>query len=154
MIPVRVLAVRIVGTRVDAGLRGQGCDAPVRTCLTFNSSAHVLIRSGIAESISNDKAMEILQEAKAAGLAQTGDNVREDISYMCNCCGCCCGMMRSIKKYSIYDGIVPSSFRAPGWSAGGCWDTLIRVFVHCFHWLPSVHWIFLLHIVQIQSWLP
>lgn len=56
--------------------------------------------------------MEIFEEAKAAGLAQTGDNVREGISYMCNCCGCCCGMMRGIKPYSIYDGIVPSSWMA------------------------------------------
>ena len=107
-----VVAVSLCPCRIDAGLRGEGCEAPVRTCLTFNGSAVSLARSGIGEIISNDEAMEILEEAKASGLAQTGDNVREDLSYMCNCCGCCCGMMRSIKKYSIYDGIVPSNWLA------------------------------------------
>jgi len=106
------VAVSLCPCRIDAGLRGEGCDAPVRTCLTFGSAAVTLTRSGLAETISNDEAMVILEEAKAAGLAQTGDNVREDVSFMCNCCGCCCGMMRSIKRYDIYDGIVPSNWLA------------------------------------------
>lgn len=106
------VAVSLCPCRIDASLRGDGCDAPTRTCLTFGSAADNLVRSGLAEAISTDEAMEILSEAKAAGLAQTGDNVKEEISYMCNCCGCCCGMMRSIKKYDIYDGIVPSNFVA------------------------------------------
>jgi ferredoxin len=112
VLSAETVAVSLCPCRIDAGLRGEGCNAPARTCLTFGTAAVTLARSGLAETISNDEAMEILQEAKAAGLAQTGDNVREDLSYMCNCCGCCCGMMRSIKKYSIYDGIVPSNWLA------------------------------------------
>jgi Pyruvate/2-oxoacid:ferredoxin oxidoreductase delta subunit len=106
------VAVSLCPCRSDARYRGEGCDAPTRTCLTFGTSAQVLARSGIAEIITTDEAMEILVEAKAAGLAQTGDNVREDVSYLCNCCGCCCGMMRSIKQYDIYEGIVPSNWVA------------------------------------------
>ncbi|MDJ0924151.1 MAG: 4Fe-4S dicluster domain-containing protein [Acidimicrobiia bacterium] len=106
------VAVSLCPCRIDAGLRGEGCDAPIRTCLTFNTAAITLSRSGLAEVITNEEAMGILEEAKAAGLAQTGDNVRESVGYMCNCCGCCCGMMRSIKKYDIYDGIVPSNYLA------------------------------------------
>ncbi len=106
------VAVSLCPCRTDAGLRGESCGAPVRTCLTFGTSAQVLVRSAIAEAITNDEAMVILEDAKAAGLAQTGDNVRNDISYLCNCCGCCCGMMRSIKRYAIYDGIVPSNWLA------------------------------------------
>ncbi len=108
----RAVAVSLCPCRTDASLRGEGCEAPTRTCLTFNGAADNLVRSGIAEPISNEEALEILGVAKEAGLAQTGDNVRNSVSYMCNCCGCCCGMMRSIKKYSIYDGIVPSNFVA------------------------------------------
>jgi ferredoxin len=106
------VAVSLCPCRTDAKFRGEGCEAPIRTCLTLNGAATTLARSGIAEMISNDDAMAILEEAKAAGLAQTGDNVREDLSYICNCCGCCCGMMRSIKKYEIWDGIVPSNWLA------------------------------------------
>jgi len=106
------VAVSLCACRTDAGWRGEGCDAPTRTCLTFGSAADNLVRQGIAEPIDNDEALEILVEAKAAGLAQTGDNVRNSVSYLCNCCSCCCGMMRSIRKYDIYDGIVPSNFVA------------------------------------------
>ena len=106
------VAVSLCPCRQDAGFRGEGCGAPTRTCLTFGGAANNLVRSGIAEPITNEQALEILSEAKAAGLAQTGDNVRNSVSYMCNCCGCCCGMMRSIKKYDIYEGIVPSNFVA------------------------------------------
>jgi ferredoxin len=72
----------------------------------------MLERAGLAEAISTDEAMGILTDAKAAGLAQTGDNVQEHPSYICNCCGCCCGMMRSIKQFGIYDGIVSSNWIA------------------------------------------
>ncbi len=106
------VAVSLCPCRTEAALRGQGCDAPTRTCLTFGTSAHLLMRAGIAEPITNDEAMEILEEAKAAGLAQTGDNVRNEVSYLCNCCGCCCGMMTAIKRFNIYDGIVPSNWIA------------------------------------------
>ncbi len=105
-------AVSLCPCRTDAHLRGEGCDAPIRTCLTFGGAAEMLTRSGIAESITRDEAMQILQEAKAAGLAQTGDNVREEVDYICNCCGCCCGMMRTIKQHGIYDGIVASNWMA------------------------------------------
>ena len=106
------VAVSLCPCRHVARLRGEGCDAPIRTCLTFGNAARTLTRSGIGEAISNDEAMSILEEAKAAGLAQTGDNVQEDISYLCNCCGCCCGMMRSIRRFGIPHGIVPSNWVA------------------------------------------
>ena len=106
------VTVSLCPCRTDAGFRGEGCDAPVRTCLTFGAAARMLASAGIAEPISNDEAMDILREAKDAGLAQTGDNVRESVSYLCNCCGCCCGMMRAVKQYSIYEGIVPSNWIA------------------------------------------
>lgn len=106
------VTVTLCPCRADARLRGEGCDAPIRSCLSFGTAAKMLARSGIGEAITNEEAMEILEEAKAAGLAQTGDNVREGITYMCNCCGCCCGMMRAVKQYSIYDGIVPSNWLA------------------------------------------
>ncbi|MGZ8783935.1 MAG: 4Fe-4S dicluster domain-containing protein [Acidimicrobiia bacterium] len=106
------VAVSLCPCRTDATLRVEGCDAPTRTCLTLGNSAEVMVRAGLAEAITNAEAMEILEEAKAAGLAQTGDNVRNQVSYLCNCCGCCCGMMRGIKRFSIYDGIVPSNWMA------------------------------------------
>ena len=87
----RSVAVSLCPCRTHVELIGQGCGKPTRTCLTFGGAADALVRSGLAEPISNEEGLEILQLAKSAGLAQTADNVKHGITYMCNCCGCCCG---------------------------------------------------------------
>ena len=106
------VAVASCPCRQHARLAGRGCDAPLRTCLSFGPAADALVRAGIAEKISNDEGLHILAESKVAGLAQTADNVQQGVTYMCNCCGCCCGMMRSIKRFGIFNGIVSSNWIA------------------------------------------
>ncbi|MEZ5142930.1 MAG: 4Fe-4S binding protein [Acidimicrobiales bacterium] len=106
------VAVSLCPCRHDARLAGTACDAPLRTCLTFGDVADSLVRAGIAEAITNDEAMDIVAECKAAGLAQTADNVQEGVRYICNCCGCCCRMMTSIKRFGIPTGIVTSNWLA------------------------------------------
>jgi ferredoxin len=106
------VAVALCPCRHHARLVGRGCDKPLRTCLSFDGAAESLVRVGLAEPITNDEALELLEECKAAGLAQTADNVQQGITYMCNCCGCCCGMMRSMKRFGIPNGIVSSNWLA------------------------------------------
>ena len=108
----RSVAVSLCPCRTHAELIGEGCGKPTRTCLTFNGAADALVRAGIAEPISNEEGMEILQLAKSSGLAQTADNVKHGVSYMCNCCGCCCGMMQSIRRHGITGSIVSSNWVA------------------------------------------
>ena len=106
------VAVSLCPCRTHAGLLDKACDAPVRTCLSFDGAAEALIRADLAEPISNQEGLAILAESKAAGLAQTADNVQQQISYLCNCCGCCCGMMQAIRSAGLHDAIVPSNWIA------------------------------------------
>jgi NAD-dependent dihydropyrimidine dehydrogenase PreA subunit len=106
------VAVSLCPCRHHAQLLGKGCDAPLRTCLSFGGAAEALIRAGISERVSNEEGLAILAEAKAAGLAQTADNVQEDVTYLCNCCGCCCGMMQAIRTAGITNAIVSSNWVA------------------------------------------
>jgi Fe-S-cluster-containing hydrogenase component 2 len=106
------VAVALCPCRHHAQLLGKGCDAPLRTCLSLGGAAEAMIRSGISERITNDEALGILDEAKAAGLAQTADNVQQDVTYICNCCGCCCGMMNAIRQAGITNAIVSSNWIA------------------------------------------
>lgn len=106
------VAVSLCPCRTHAALVGESCGAPTRTCLTFGGAADALVRAGIAEPITNAEGLSILQEAKDAGLAQTADNVKHGISYMCNCCGCCCGMMQAIRHHGITGAIVSSNWVA------------------------------------------
>jgi ferredoxin len=108
----RSIAVGTCPCRQHAALMGHACGAPTRTCLSFGTAADSLARAGIAERITNAEGLAILAEAKAAGLAQTADNVQHGVTYMCNCCGCCCGMMQSIRRFGITGSIVSSNWVA------------------------------------------
>jgi formate hydrogenlyase subunit 6/NADH:ubiquinone oxidoreductase subunit I len=106
------VAVAPCPCRAHARLAGHGCDAPLKTCLSFDAAADALVRMGLAESISTEEGLAVLAEAKAAGLAQTADNVQHGVTYMCNCCGCCCGMMQAIRGAGITQAIVSSNWVA------------------------------------------
>ena len=105
-------AVSLCACRNHAQQAGHACEHPMRTCLSLNLGANVLVRQGIAEAITKTEAMDILEQAKAAGLAQTGDNVQRKVSYICNCCGCSCGMMNAIRRFDIRNAIVTSNWIA------------------------------------------
>lgn len=106
------VAVALCPCRHHAQLLGKACDAPLRTCLSFGTAADALVRAGVSEPITNGEGLSILREAKTAGLAQTADNVQHDVSYICNCCGCCCGMMQAIRTAGIRNAIVSSNWTA------------------------------------------
>ena len=89
---------------------GQACNRSPEACLTFNYAAESLARNGIARSITKKDAMTILARSKESGLAQTADNVQHKVTFICNCCGCCCHVMKGIKTLDCRPGIITSNF--------------------------------------------
>jgi ferredoxin len=106
----RTVGVSLCACRHEASHLGKACDRPQETCLTLGHMAEALIQSGFARPITNAEAMRIIGECKELGLAQTADNVQSRVTYICNCCGCCCGMMRSIKGFGLRHAIVTSNW--------------------------------------------
>ena len=49
--------------------------------------------------ISQAEALAILEQSEEVGLVHTVSNVMEGVGYVCNCCGCCCGILRGITEY-------------------------------------------------------
>jgi NAD-dependent dihydropyrimidine dehydrogenase PreA subunit/biotin operon repressor len=103
-------AVSLCACRHKAHHLGTACDRPQEVCLSLNFSADVLVRSGMAKPLTIDEAMQVLEVAKDAGLAQTGDNVQHKVGYICNCCGCCCAMMEAVKLFDMKHAIVTSNW--------------------------------------------
>jgi len=118
----RSVGLSLCACRHKAGLLEKSCDGPVETCLSFDFAADTMIRSGMAKPVSVAEAFRVLETCKAAGMAQTGDNVKRKISYICNCCGCCCEMMQAIRHFDIKKAIVPSNFvmTVDGGKCTGC----------------------------------
>ncbi len=104
------LGVSLCACRHKANHLGEACERPQHTCLSLNYAAESLIRNGMAEPLSTGEAVALLGQCKEVGLAQTGDNVQRTLTYICNCCGCCCELMRSVKTFDIRGAIVTSNW--------------------------------------------
>lgn len=80
---------------------GKACSMPQDVCLTFNTSAKSLIKNKIAKEITKVKAHEILKKCMEFGLVQIGDNVKNNVNWICNCCGCCCEALQGYKRTGV-----------------------------------------------------
>jgi ferredoxin len=88
----------------------RNCDAPLEICMTFNGSADSLIRHGYARSVDVSEGMDLLQQAYERNLVQFGENVRERVNFICNCCGCCCEAMIAARKFGMLNPVHTSNF--------------------------------------------
>ena len=103
-------AVSTCPCRHKASHLEKACDRPQEVCLSLNGGAVPLIKSGLGKQITTAEAMKILEQCKEAGLAQTGDNVKKNITYICNCCGCCCAVIEAVKLFDFKHAIISSNW--------------------------------------------
>ena len=89
---------------------GKNCDAPMDICMTFNASAQSLTRHGYARLIDVSEGLDLLQQAYDRNLVQFGENVREGVNFICNCCGCCCEAMIAARNFGAMNPIHTSNF--------------------------------------------
>ncbi len=80
---------------------GHACDAPMDICMTFGTCADSLTRHGVARRVEASECLDLLQQARERGLVQFGENAREQVSFICNCCGCCCEAMIAARRFSF-----------------------------------------------------
>ena len=66
--------------------------------------------NGIGRVIDRDEALAILKRADAEGLVLQPSNAKR-IANICMCCGCCCGVLRTIKTHPRPAEFVASPFR-------------------------------------------
>ena len=91
-----ILAVNNCICRQERRIIGNGCNKPEESCLSFGQAAERSIRQERGREITQDEAIEILHQAEKAGLVIQTGNARK-ILFICTCCGCCCGVLRSLK---------------------------------------------------------
>jgi len=78
----------------------KACTAPMGICMTFNTSAASLIRHGHARRVDVVEGRELLKQAYENNLVQFGENIRDRVNFICNCCGCCCEAMLAAKRFA------------------------------------------------------
>jgi electron transport complex protein RnfB len=97
--------------RREKRLLGEGCDKPLEACLSFGMAAEFYQRNGLGRAISKEEALQLLKQAEAAGLVLQPGNAKNAL-FICACCGCCCGILRSLKRYPKPASLVSSAFVA------------------------------------------
>ena len=102
--------------------KNRACAAPLDICMTFNTSAASLIKHGHARSVDVVEGLDLLQTAYDNQLVQFGENVRERVNFICNCCGCCCEAMLAAQRFGMLNPVHTTNFlpRVHGDKCTGC----------------------------------
>jgi len=96
--------------RHKMGHAGHACDAPLDICMTFNTTAASLIRHGYARAVDAAEGLALLDEAHGRNLVQFGENVRNRVSFICNCCGCCCEALIAARRFGMLHPVHTTNF--------------------------------------------
>jgi len=120
--------VRDCVCRVQQQLIGKGCDRPIENCLVFAPVEGAFDHSEVDRVITKEEALCILHEAEEAGLVHSTGNYRDGHNYICNCCTCCCGVLRSVAEFGVPTTAVRSDFHTvvDAETCIGCGDCLER----------------------------
>ncbi|MBN2808331.1 MAG: 4Fe-4S binding protein [Deltaproteobacteria bacterium] len=89
---------------------GKACKAPLDICMTFNTTAASLIKHNIARSVEAEEGLDLLRQAYEYDLVQFGENVREQVNFICNCCSCCCEAMIAARRFAFLNPVHTTNF--------------------------------------------
>lgn len=120
------LAAGLCYCRHKMSLLERSCSAPPDNCMTLNKVARSLIKNGSARRIDVAEGLDLLQQARDQNLVQCGDNVQNQVNFICHCCSCCCEAMLALRSLSIPHRQYSSNFIAvfSGASCTGCGNCL------------------------------
>ncbi len=106
----RSLALTNCYCRHEANLIGKGCGAPLDVCMVLGRFADFCADRGFARKVTVEEALQALDRAEKAGLVHITDNCQDRLNFLCNCCGCCCGILRGITKLNRPTAVATSAY--------------------------------------------
>lgn len=79
-------------------MEGKSCKVTDRkeTCLAIGGMARMALKNKMGREISGDEALAIIEKNQKQGLVLQPSNTQK-AEFICSCCGCCCGMLRTHK---------------------------------------------------------
>ncbi|MDI7259541.1 MAG: 4Fe-4S binding protein [Thermodesulfobacteriota bacterium] len=92
---------------------GKNCSAPIDDiCMSLGNASDFLVEQGFARRASVEELLMTLKRAEDLGLVHVGDNVQDQTTFICNCCGCCCGLLEGITKHHIKRALATTNYIA------------------------------------------
>jgi Pyruvate/2-oxoacid:ferredoxin oxidoreductase delta subunit len=92
-------------------LLGNGCEFPLEVCLSVAPLPGLFEKHPWGRPISKEEAYQVIEKAEDAGLVHLVSNVENGHGFICNCCGCCCAVLKGINKLGL-KGVVNADFHS------------------------------------------
>jgi len=89
----------------EQGLLDNPCSRPLEVCMGIAPIEGVFEKSGYGRTLSKDEAYALIQKCEEDALVHLTWNVASDHFFICNCCGCCCGVLRAINEWKFPDAV-------------------------------------------------
>jgi ferredoxin len=84
------------------------CHYPIGLCLSMSPEDN----PGRAGNVTQDEALDMLDLAEELGLVHSVSNMQDGLSYICNCCGCCCAILRGITEWGLDGSVAQANYYA------------------------------------------
>ncbi|SDP47521.1 4Fe-4S binding protein [Desulforhopalus singaporensis] len=92
---------------------GNNCGHSLETCLHMSKEVGAYDKyPELGKIISKKEALKIIDQTEEEGLVHMTYNVVEGQTFVCNCCSCCCGMLRAMKEFKIPTAFAKSNYLA------------------------------------------
>lgn len=89
----------------EQGLMDNPCAKPLEVCLAIAPLEGIFDNPRSGRKITKDEAYKLVHECEENALVHLTWNVESGHFFICNCCGCCCGVLRSINELGIRDAV-------------------------------------------------
>ena len=94
-------------------LLGEQCKVTSRQerCMCFGDMAQMYKEEGWGRAVSKEEALELLRKNEEEGLVLQAQNAQQT-EFICSCCGCCCGVLSSLKPFPNIAQFLKPRYRA------------------------------------------
>lgn len=91
----KLYAVHRCACRTAAELAGKPCKRTHENyCITAGWLAKMTLNEGIGRQVSLEELLEIVKKAEKDGLVHQSVNIKRSSVYICQCCPCCCSVLK------------------------------------------------------------
>jgi ferredoxin len=107
----KAIAITDCICRKEHKLLGHGCSRPKDSiCMVFGPLAEFAIDKGLGQKGTVEDALKVIKRAEDSELVHLGINAQENLSGLCQCCPCCCGVMRALTQYDVKSAVAKSDY--------------------------------------------
>lgn len=94
----------------EQGLLDHPCEKPLHVCMGIAPVPGVFKETKVGRPITKQEAYDVLSKSEENALVHLTWNVQDGHFFICNCCGCCCGVLRGINDLGFPASQVVNSY--------------------------------------------